>query len=529
MSLELKVSRTFLYKMFTLVLAAALASCVGAATEALLSWNISAFAGKDNKGAVKILDRVVGFARKGKVHAIIGPSGSGKTSMLLALSETVPTKSLRLFGTLDHAEGSEIESLFVPQEDLFFAQLSSFETLETSAALRAPLDSRSTRTSIVQETLFSLGLEKVSSTPVGDAKTRGLSGGEKKRLAIAQQLIGCRKGDSYKKDVLIFADECTSGLDAFQAKNVVNLLREMADRDGHTVITTIHQPRASVYELFDDVTLLSEGRVVYSGAREELAGWFKSLGYACPRSSTPAEFFLDLVSVDFSSRDAEKESRVRLHKLADAWLERQRTSQSSSSSSGSGEQSAVVPRRRLSPLQEVRRIVSQFGTLFLRSFRQITRDKPLNMARFMSGLFSALLFGSIYTQLGSGAGTVPDRLGLLQVAAVNTAMTSLIKATTSFVQEKLIINRERRSIAYPVLPYFVAKLAAEAPLAAVFPCMTGAIIYKLCGLNRSPGRLLTFLKILVAESFASSSLGMLVGSFAGKYSLFYQIEFESFL
>ena len=508
-------------RLLTFALAAALVSYVGAATEALLSWNISAFAGKDNKGGLKILDRVVGFARKGKVHAILGPSGSGKTSMLLALSETVPTKSLRLFGTLDHADGSEIETLFVPQEDLLFAQLSAFETLETSAALRAPLDSRSTRTNLVQETLFSLGLEKVSATPVGDAKTRGLSGGEKKRLVIAQQLIGSRKGE---KDLLIFADECTSGLDTFQAKNVVNLLRDMADRDGHTIITTIHQPRASVYELFDDITLLSEGRVVYSGAREELAGWFKSLGHTCPRSSTPAEYFLDLVSVDFSSRDAEKESRARLHKLADAWLERQRTSQSqsSSSSSGSSEKSAVVPRRRLSPLRRVRRIVSQFGTLCLRSFRQVTRDKPLNIARFMSGLFSALLFGSIYTQLGSGAGTVPDRLGLLQVAAVNTAMTSLIKATTSFVQEKLIINRERRSVAYPVLPYFVAKLAAEAPLAAVFPCMTGAIIYKLCGLNNSPGRLLKFLQILVAESFASSSLGMLVGSFASKYTRFFQ-------
>jgi len=160
----------------------------------------------------------------------------------------------------------------------------------------------------------------------------------------------------------------------------------------------------------------------------------------------------------------------------------------------------------------VTKFIVQFKTLLLRSWRQVTRDRPLNIARFASSVFSALLFGAIYFKLGKGAGTVPDRLGLLQVAAVNTAMTSLIKATTSFVSEKLIVNRERRSDGYAVFPYFAAKLLAEAPIAALFPCLAGGIIYKLCGLNDAPDRLLKFLAILTLESFASSSLGLLVGS-----------------
>jgi hypothetical protein len=83
-------------------------------------------------------------------------------------------------------------------------------------------------------------------------------------------------------------------------------------------------------------------------------------------------------------------------------------------------------------------------------------------------------------------------------------MSALIKATTSFVTEKLIIQRERRSGAYSVAPYFFSKLLAEVPLSAFFPCMTGFIIYKLCGLNPAPGRLAKFLGILTVESFASS-------------------------
>jgi ABC-type multidrug transport system permease subunit len=84
----------------------------------------------------------------------------------------------------------------------------------------------------------------------------------------------------------------------------------------------------------------------------------------------------------------------------------------------------------------------------------------------------------------------------MQVAAVNAAMTALIKATTSFVTEKLIVQRERRSGDYTVFPYFLSKLLAEVPLSAFFPCMAGFVMYKLCGLNPAPGRLARFLGIL---------------------------------
>ena len=89
---------------------------------------------------------------------------------------------------------------------------------------------------------------------------------------------------------------------------------------------------------------------------------------------------------------------------------------------------------------------------------------------------------------------------VLHQQAVNTAMTALIKATSTFVTEKLIVQRERRTQSYPATPYFLAKLLAEAPLAAIFPCLSGAIMYALCGLNPTPGRLLKFLGILTIVS-----------------------------
>lgn len=227
----------------------------------------------------------------------------------------------------------------------------------------------------------------------------------------------------------------------------------------------------------------------------------------------PAEYYLDLISIDYSSPDQEEASRSRIQTFAKAY--KKATSQQEDDKVRPGSDSIEPVKLGEGGLvNKIRTFGRQFKILFQRAFRQIIRDKPTNIARLMSGLFSALLFGTIYFKLGKGASTVADRLGLLQVAAVNTAMTSLIKATTSFVTEKLIVQRERKGNWYEVEPYFLSKLLAETPLSALFPTLSGAIMYYLCGLNPLPGRLFKFIGILVVESMAATALGMSVGSLA---------------
>lgn len=108
---------------------------------------------------------------------------------------------------------------------------------------------------------------------MGDAKERGLSGGEKKRLSIATELVATPS--------ILLADEPTTGLDAFQAEKVMQTLRQLA-QDGHTVICSIHQPRGSIYSLLDDLLLLVGGQVVYSGPAQEAVAYFQHLGSAPP-------------------------------------------------------------------------------------------------------------------------------------------------------------------------------------------------------------------------------------------------------
>eukprot|EP01041_Mallomonas_annulata_P004982 gene4983-9958_t len=427
-----------------------------------LVWNISASTVSAKKQKT-LLNNAVGSAGEGKLHAIMGPSGSGKTTLLNVLAGVVPKKKLLLSGAVDISSDFSPDTIYVQQEDLLFPQLSVIETLDTSAALKFP---EIAHRPIVDRLILDLGLKKSSTVRVGDAKSRGISGGEKKRLSIGNELVGHSIAGR-----LIFADEPTSGLDSYQAERVVQILRNFAS-NGNTVIVSLHQPRASIIKMFDEITVLSEGL-------------------------------------------SESSSRERISKFAEVYEKLSKNNYSKNISKSSTSTSITYKSlKNISLLKKIKYNVKKFNLLLQRAWRQVVRDKSLNIARFASSLFSALFFGAIYYKLGLGASTVADRLGLLQVAAVNTAMSALIKSTTSFVSEKFIVQRERRSGSYAVAPYFLSKLIAELPLNAFFPCLTGSIIYKLCGLNPTPGRFFNFLMILTVESMASSSLGMAVGSLA---------------
>ncbi|KAK9792241.1 hypothetical protein WJX73_003742 [Symbiochloris irregularis] len=459
----------------------------------------------DKKGRSKtLLDGLQGQALPGRLLSIMGPSGSGKTTLLNALAGQVPqTKRMALKGNIsingEPQQSAARRQGYVQQDDIFFSQMTVRETLSMAAALRMPRTSTpEDRSAAVDSLMAKLGLTQSADTIIGNAKTRGLSGGEKKRLSIACELISSPR--------LLFLDEPTSGLDSFQAEKVMQTLKQLAE-EGHTVVCSIHQPRSSIYAMFDDLLLLSEGRLVYAGAADQALKHFEQEGHACPQHYNPADFLADLVSVDHSSSDQERLSRERVGKLQAAPRASVTLHQGSQHNTASQNSAAPEPGRGAS-------LGLQSRLLLRRSWRQIVRDKATNVSRAMSNVSSALIFGSIYWRLGRSQISIQDRMGLLQVAAVNAAMSSLTKTLNVFSVERSIVARERSKGSYGVTPYFLAKLAAESPIGALFPLLFGSIVYPAAGLNQKLSRFATFLGILTLESFTSSSLGLAVGAVA---------------
>ncbi|CAI9096730.1 OLC1v1032940C5 [Oldenlandia corymbosa var. corymbosa] len=353
--------------------------------------------------------------------------------------------------------------------------------------------------------LFFFFPQKVScaDSRVGDAKVRGISGGEKKRLSLACELIASPS--------VIFADEPTTGLDAFQAEKVMETLRELA-LDGHTVICSIHQPRGSVYGKFDDIVLLTEGSLVYAGpAQEKPLDYFSKFGYLCPDHVNPAEFLADLISVDYSSADSVSASQKRIDGLVESFSNQQESS-TLFATTLSGEGESIMNIRKKTTVKRKVGWWRQFSLLFKRAWMQASRDGPTNKVRARMSIASAVIFGSVFWRMGRSQTSIQDRMGLLQVAAINTAMAALTKTVGVFPKERAIVDRERAKGSYALGPYLLSKLLAEIPIGASFPLLFGTILYPMARLHPALSRFGKFCGIITVESFSASAMGLTVGA-----------------
>ncbi|KAM3741350.1 hypothetical protein ACB098_08G170100 [Castanea mollissima] len=465
---------------------------------------------KSSKSVRFLLKNVSGEAKPGRLLAIMGPSGSGKTTLLNVLAgQMMASPRVHLSGLLEvngkPSSNKAYKFAYVRQEDLFFSQLTVRETLALAAELQRPeIPSVEERDEYVNTLLFKLGLVSCADTRIGDAKVRGISGGEKKRLSLACELIASPS--------VIFADEPTTGLDAFQAEKVMETLRQLA-QDGHSVICSIHQPRGSVYSKFDDIVLLTEGALVYAGpAREEPLAYFSKFGYHCPDHVNPAEFLADLISIDYSSSESVSSSRKRVDGLVDSF----------SLQSSTILYATPITRREVSRsgMKLSKKTISkkkggwwrQFWLLLKRAWMQASRDGPTNKVRARMSVASAIIFGSVFWRMGRSQTSIQDRMGLLQVAAINTAMAALTKTVGVFPKERAIVDREHAKGSYKLGPYLLSKLIAEIPIGAAFPLMFGAVLYPMARLHPTLSRFGRFCGIMTVESFAASAMGLTVGA-----------------
>ncbi|SPO21890.1 related to ABC transporter protein [Ustilago trichophora] len=252
-------------------------------------------------GSKALLDGITGSVKPGEVMAIVGASGAGKTTFLdiLARREKRGTTSGTVLINGRKMSNQEYKRVvgFVDQEDLLMETLTVYETVLYSALLRLPRDmSLEAKKFRTLETMQELGILGIKDSRIGGSgftaggskEGRGISGGEKRRVSIACELV--------TSPSILFCDEPTSGLDAYNAFNVVQSLVTLAKTYKRTVIFSIHQPRSNIVALFDKLLLLAEGRVVYSGPFSKCGDYFDQVGHPCPPGFNIADFLIDLTA-----------------------------------------------------------------------------------------------------------------------------------------------------------------------------------------------------------------------------------------
>ncbi|KAH8588688.1 putative ATP-dependent permease [Bisporella sp. PMI_857] len=241
----------------------------------------------------QILSGIHGVAHPGEIMAIMGASGAGKTTFLdiLARKNKRGTVGGNFYVNGEKVNDSEYKSVvgFVDQEDSMLPTLTVHETIMTSALLRLPRGmGRAAKEQRVHEVEKQLGISHIKDSLIGseEGKGRGISGGEKRRVGIACELV--------TSPSILFLDEPTSGLDAYNAFNVIECLVTLAKTYKRTVIFTIHQPRSNIVALFDRLLLLAKGKTVYSGEFAQCQDFFDHIGYACPPGFNIADYLVDL-------------------------------------------------------------------------------------------------------------------------------------------------------------------------------------------------------------------------------------------
>ncbi|KAK7392996.1 hypothetical protein VNO78_21446 [Psophocarpus tetragonolobus] len=279
-----------------------------------------------NKRVVKIIEDISGIVKPSRMTLLLGPPGSGKTTFLQALAGKMDN-DLRVSGRVTYC-GQEL-SEFVPQRtcayisqhDLHHGEMTVRETLDFSGRclgvgtrydMLAELSRRELaadikpdpeidafmkataiegqETSLVTDYILKiLGLEICADILAGDEMTRGISGGQKKRLTTGEMLVGPAKA--------LFMDEISTGLDSSTAFQIVRFMRQMVHIMDVTMIIALLQPAPETYDLFDDIILLSEGKIVYQGPRENVQRFFEIVGFKCPERKGVADFLQEVTSI----------------------------------------------------------------------------------------------------------------------------------------------------------------------------------------------------------------------------------------
>lgn len=454
----------------------------------------------------QILANVDAFFPAGQVSVIMGPSGAGKSSLLQLLAGRLNSNARSNFKTSGNIllNGQKLDSslssllAFVEQEDAHhLPALTVRETLRYAARLRLRDQTNAQKDARAEEVMRMLGLKVCADNLVGGPLLKGISGGEKRRLSLAIQLIS--------DPAVLYADEPLSGLDAFTARNVMESLKDIA-LSGRTVIVSVHQPRSDIWAMFDNVLLLVRGgRSAYSGPREEVLGFFEASGHPCPKNFNPADFLLDVISVDYRSQEGTDKSLARVSMILDSW-----TTTSTARKRATREipaQTNLAAKQRAAPL------LVAFPVVLGRSFKNLRRQQDVFIARLVNPPFLALLFWLFFARLSLGPASAQDRVGLLQQTSA-IPFVGMLACIAIFPTEKALFLHEWKSSARQSVPTFLLAYTVQEISMSVIASLLFTIIFTFgIGLRHDGAKFVEFWFTIFALLSTGESIGIIFNSF----------------
>ncbi|XP_062203968.1 ABC transporter G family member 1-like [Phragmites australis] len=430
--------------------------------------------------AVEILDGISGYAQPGEVLAIMGPSGCGKTTLLDTLAGRLGPGMNKTGLILINGRQEKLAygtSAYVTQDNVLMSTLSVREAVCYSAQLQLPdTMPASEKRAHAERVIREMGLGDAIDTRIGGRITKGISGGQRKRVSICIEML--------TRPRLLFLDEPTSGLDSAASYHVMSHIARIATQEGMTVVAAVHQPSGDVFELFHRLCLLASGRTVFFGTLSDATEFFTSNGFPCPHLRSPSDHFLRTINKDFDEETvgSSKANRKMAAEAIDILTSAYKSSNYSEKTTGQ-----IVEMKHIDGALFKRRGQASFSTKLLvltrRSFLNMHRDIGYYWMRLAVYMGIGICLGTIFYKVGYGYSSIQTRCEVIMyTTALLTFMT--IGGFPSFVEDIKVFRRERLSGHYGVAEFVISNTLSATPYLAVIAILPGAMLYYLTGLTK---------------------------------------------
>ncbi|WVW81393.1 hypothetical protein I302_103385 [Kwoniella bestiolae CBS 10118] len=499
------------------------------------------------KGERYLLKDFSGLVKPGEMMLVVGRPGSGCTTFLKALAG-LHNGYAGIDGKLYYGdmEGDKTlnpykaDVIFNSEEDIHDPNLLVGRTLDFALRMNTPspqarlpekegddkpMTSQRYQDKTKKELLKIFGLEHTHDTKVGDQYVRGVSGGEKKRVSIAEVL-------TTKASVQLW-DNATRGLDADTALKFNKVIRTLTDTERNSSVVSLYQAGNGIYNLFDKVTVIAEGRVIYYGPREEARKYFEDLGFVHPDGGNTADF---LTSVTATNERVIKEGHKgkaptspaefsQLYEKSDIAksmrkeLEDHLKSDEKSQQTRDTQDALQKEKHKLAPKQRSEKVdfFTQVRAALIRDYQMRWGDQWTLWARQATTLIQALLVGSLFYAVSDTTGGLFLRGGAIFLTLLYPSLISLSETTAAFSGRAVLAKHKAFSL-YRPSAVLIAQTIGDLPIFAGQLIIFTLIIYFMVGLKTDPGLYFMFLLFTYITTLCTTAFFRFIGYSFGTFN-----------
>ncbi|KAF9415247.1 hypothetical protein BGZ94_000147 [Podila epigama] len=473
-----------------------------------------------------ILHPMSGFCKDGEMILVLGRPGAGCSTLLRVLAND--RKNYKIvsgdvnygpFSADEIARQHRGEVLYNQEDDFHYPTLTVRQTLETALKTKTPgtrLPEMAQKTQFVTEFLDVLtkmyGLTKQVETVVGNAFIRGVSGGERKRLSIAEQMA--------TRSSVNMWDGSTRGLDASSALDYAKSLRVSTNLLKKATMVSIYQASENIYDLFDKVLLLYEGRCIYFGPANQARQFFIDMGFECPARQTTADFLTAVTDPNERKARAGFEHRVphTPKQFEDAYkastlytdIEHQRVEyQGSVSENNPATHFKEATKQSKQHHVSVKNpytisFIGQVKVLTVRQVQLTLGDITSLVSRYASNVIKAVIVGSVFLLLPTDASGTFTRGGVLFFALLFNALISQAELPVA-MYGRAVLYKHKKYALYRPSAFAIAQICVDVPLIIVQIVLFSVVLYFMAGLQLEAGKFFTFMLILMVTALCMTA------------------------